>query len=315
MKSASSKQVHTDEERYGLGLELLRSSSGQQGWDLYDLHPSEPVDRVPDRFKNWDGRFDTRLLLHAEQGLGDCLQMLGQIVRLESVLARHITVSIHDDLTCVVPTRLGRHIKVISKSDVATLPEEDFHASRMMSLFSRHALHAPIEPAVPFLKLAFHEPYLPPRTGEDSRPLRVGIAWQSTQRRNMPDRSIDPAFLVRAASNLPVELISLHRPMDVSFRHRRVTQPAINNLRDTAAIASECDAVVSVDTVTAHLGPAVGVRSVVILPIEPDWRWGQKDRPTHWYTHLTAIFREADITWSQQLRNLLTSPTLHTPAP
>ncbi len=57
----------------------------------------------------------------------------------------------------------------------------------------------------------------------------------------------------------------------------------LRDFSDTAAIISQLDLVISVDTSFAHLAAALGKPVWVLLPFVPDWRWllGRDDSP--WY--------------------------------
>ena len=48
---------------------------------------------------------------------------------------------------------------------------------------------------------------------------------------------------------------------------------ALKNFSDTAALISNLDLVISVDTSVAHLAGALAKPVWVLLPFIPDWRW------------------------------------------
>jgi hypothetical protein len=65
----------------------------------------------------------------------------------------------------------------------------------------------------------------------------------------------------------------------------------LKNFADTAALISNLDLVISVDTSIAHLAGALGRPIWVMLPFLPDWRWllGREDSP--WYP-TARLFRQ-----------------------
>jgi ADP-heptose:LPS heptosyltransferase len=65
----------------------------------------------------------------------------------------------------------------------------------------------------------------------------------------------------------------------------------IYDFADTAALVSQLDLVIAVDTAVAHLAGALGAPVWVMLPFAPDWRWmlGRKDTP--WYPTM-RLFRQ-----------------------
>lgn len=51
------------------------------------------------------------------------------------------------------------------------------------------------------------------------------------------------------------------------------------------------DLVIAVDTATAHLSGALGRPVWLILPPNPDWRWGAAGETTLWYGSM-RLFRQ-----------------------
>jgi hypothetical protein len=79
--------------------------------------------------------------------------------------------------------------------------------------------------------------------------------------------------------------------------------PYIRDFSDTAAIVTNLDLVISVDTAAAHLAGALGKRCWVLLPdYKTDWRWlaGREDSP--WYPGVMRLFRQPGMgDWSAVL--------------
>ena len=63
--------------------------------------------------------------------------------------------------------------------------------------------------------------------------------------------------------------------------------------------------VISVDTAVAHLAGALGVRTLVLLPFDADWRWltGRSDSP--WYPSATLYRQQADRRWELVVARML----------
>jgi hypothetical protein len=60
----------------------------------------------------------------------------------------------------------------------------------------------------------------------------------------------------------------------------------------TAAVVSELDLLISVDTAAAHLAGALGRSAWILLPaIGSDWRWGITGETTAWYPS-ARLFRQ-----------------------
>jgi len=87
---------------------------------------------------------------------------------------------------------------------------------------------------------------------------------------------------------------------------------ALDDFSDTAALISQLDLVISVDTSVAHLAGALGKPVWILLTYFPDWRWllGRDDSP--WYPTARLFRQDESRTWDdviarvhQALRNAI----------
>jgi hypothetical protein len=72
---------------------------------------------------------------------------------------------------------------------------------------------------------------------------------------------------------------------------------ALEDFSDTAALISQLDLVISVDTSVAHLAGALGKPVWILLTYFPDWRWllGRDDSP--WYPTARLFRQNESRTW------------------
>ena len=83
----------------------------------------------------------------------------------------------------------------------------------------------------------------------------------------------------------------------------------IQNFSDTAALCSTLDAVISVDTSTAHLAASVGIQTHVLLRDCADWRWFQNRPDTPWYDSMTLHRKPPNICWGELIKIAVTDIT------
>jgi hypothetical protein len=293
-------------DRYALGVALLQASNASDGWDLYDLHPSRPVDRIHG-LARWDGEHCSELVVVAEQGFGDAIQFLRFVPDVRA-RAEAVVVAIHDELyETVSSSPLLRGFQVAPKERLKDRgwPIES-RWERLMSLPAR--LGGRVSRAQPAY---LRRPelgttcQLPPcHDGVTT----IGIAWRSTPRSGVPSRSVAVRHLATALSTVDpgsTRVVALHRVGDVPSIPDGVIVPEIRNFVDTAAVIAQCDVVITVDTVTAHLAPALGVRTLVCLRRLPDWRWGVPQRPTPWYEDAELLFQDIERSWTPLLRRAI----------
>ncbi len=66
---------------------------------------------------------------------------------------------------------------------------------------------------------------------------------------------------------------------------------------DTAAALKNLDIMITVDTSVAHLAGALGVKTILILPYCPDWRWFDNDKKTEWYDSVIIFKQQSNELW------------------
>lgn len=78
----------------------------------------------------------------------------------------------------------------------------------------------------------------------------------------------------------------------------------LKSWEDTAAIISNLDAVVCVDTAVTHLAASLGKPTWVILSGAVDWKWGIEGDTCPWYKNI-RIFRNGDFGFDHSISNVI----------
>jgi hypothetical protein len=292
--TAARSSILPERERYEIGEALLRVSNCRVGWEEYNLHPSWAVDRVTG-VRPWDGTACRRVIVVADLGFGDTIMALRHVPALLG-RAEQIVVAVHDalfDLVRSAPILAGTTVISKTQAQSTTWPD-DARWERLFSLPGIVGTEA-VRPMPAYLRVPVREPVVPKEPGE----VIVGIAWRSTVRRGFPNRSIPLRLFQRLAEVPNVRLVCLHRDRDLRAVPRNVATVGIGNFMDTAAVMAQCDLVVTADTVTAHLAPALGVPTLIGLRHWPAWIWGTHRNPTRWYESAQLVFQDEKETWPQ----------------
>jgi hypothetical protein len=109
--------------------------------------------------------------------------------------------------------------------------------------------------------------------------LRIGVVWSGSARHlNDRKRSLTLDAL-SALWQLDAEWHSLQReyreaPAEVAAAGIIDHAAQLQTMQDTAGLISQLDLVISVDTSVAHLAGALGKPCWLLLPFNPDFRWG-----------------------------------------
>lgn len=293
------------EGRYNLALALLRAGDWVAGfrdyewrWRTEDFASPARHGDIPD----WDGRplDGRRLLVHAEQGLGDTLQF-ARLLPLAASLGARITLE--------APTVLVRLLTGIAGADEVTDrvdPAAFACQTPLMGLPHRLGLTPGSVPA-PAASLTAD----PQRVATWSERLRLGgaeevvaVAWRGNSASPADrGRSLDradrlaplaaPRRRLMAVQKLArdelevADVASGWRVADTGDLMIEHPGPDFDAGRDafldTAAVFMACDRVVTIDTALAHLAAALGRPTEVLLKRVPDWRWLEERTDTPWY--------------------------------
>lgn len=232
------------------------------------------------------------ILIHAEQGYGDTVQMARYAQELSE---RGATVTLE------VPSRLATLLKtvpgvsrVVRSGDPS--PSFECHCPIMSLPFAFGTRLETIPNKVPYIRtdpalVAQWSARLGPR-----RNLRIGVMWSGNP--IPPKRSI-PLDEFSKLFDLPLDFISLQREVHPSdetalrsstrLRHFGAAQ---HDFADLAALVESMDLIISVDTVTAHIAGAMGKPVWILLPYSPDWRWLVDRRDSPWYP-TAELFRQS----------------------
>ncbi|MGD0734463.1 MAG: tetratricopeptide repeat protein [Terracidiphilus sp.] len=303
--------------RYNLALTQLRLGDWEQGWPNYEARwRFREVHSKPRRFSQprWQGEplDGRRVLLHAEQGLGDTIQFC----RYATLVAARGGVPVLQVQPAAEP--LMRSLAVVRAGFAQTsqlgaeLPEFDLECPLMSlpAVFQTTVETVPWPGAYlgadPELVLQKRLPFTcndagPHRAVRSSkRALRVGLAWAGNPRYKADSkRSMSLTNLLPLLRADGVTWISLQKgpgtdqlaalPGDIFIWDG---SSGDKNLAETAALLAILDLVITTDTSIAHLAGAMGKPVWILLPYLSDWRWMQQIETTPWYP-TARLFRQS----------------------
>lgn len=301
------------EARFIRGQILLSRNQWRGGWDDYLWRPArlawlasqgKASATRPPSLADLAGR---PVALVGEQGLGDTLFFL----RFAPELARSVA-SVHLD----VQPRLAA---VLSPAWATPLPARG-EPVRLLVGDLPFLLDA--GPAAP-LPLAADER----RRAQFRERLRgcgpapyIGITWQGGvpwSEHALPGASLfkrlSPAALGRALAGVPGTLICLQRGLlheDIASlsegaRRRGHDFSQVNEeLPDALAVLAELDEYVAVSNTNVHLNEGLGKRTRVLVTHPAEWRWGEAESTTPWFSQAIVYRQRQDASWDCALRKL-----------
>jgi Tfp pilus assembly protein PilF len=256
----------------------------------------------------WDGSLldGRRILLHAEQGLGDTIQFL-RFVPEVARLGGRVVVECQPRLV-----ELARTVAGVDEVVAAGAPVPAFDVQAPLLSLPR-ILGVTLERIpceTPYLQSPEPSPEWGPLPGEGT--LRVGLAWAGNpSHRNDHRRSLDLSELAPLGKVRGVSFISLQDgpraaqaldpPAGLSLN---LLPAAWRQLPALAAVIERVDLVITVDTMYAHLAGALGRPVWVLLPFAPDWRWMLHREDSPWYPTMRLFRQPARGAWRPVIERL-----------
>jgi len=296
-----------------LGVGLLTKGDFAQGWLEYEWRwHTRDFRRGLRRYetRRWQGepRPDATLLVYAEQGLGDTLQF----ARLLAPAARLVGKLLFETQPELARVMRGLPGTEHSFARGGATPAFDLQVPLLsLPALLRFPLDR-IPGAVPYLHA---EPALSSAWAERLKPLprpRIGLVWQGNPRHpNDRNRSIGLAPLAPLIRRHDAGWVSLQKAggteaiaaQGLSARIFDATAE-LEDFADTAALCSQLDLVIAVDTSVAHLAGALGRPTFLLLPSVPDFRWLLERRDNPWYPSM-RLFRQRHFgIWADPLAEL-----------
>ena len=291
--------------RFNLSYLLLRQGRFEEGWRCLEarkLFATLPPHHFCPR---WQGEVlvGKSLFISYEAGHGDMIQFCRFAAVLKAQGAASITMICHPALKTLFAELEG--VDTVISFD-APIPASDWDFwTTLLSIphYVKTRLDS-IPAKIPYLRARAEQarnwPALLPQDG-----LRVGLAWKGNpQFENDADRSL-PSLDVLAPlwTVTGVNFISLQK----GAGENEAAQPPdgltllnignqLKDFADTAAVVSNLDLVVCVDTAIAHLTGALGKPCWVLLPeYKTDWRWLIDRADSPWYPGIMRLFRQPVI--------------------
>jgi tetratricopeptide (TPR) repeat protein len=295
---------------WNLAVALLRTGNFEVGWPEHEWRLKTklkfPVRPFPQ--PQWAGEelAGRTILLHCEQGFGDGIQNV-RYVDLVAQRGGRIVLECHPELRRLFDNYPGTD-RVIARGE--PLPHFDLHCPLSSLPYACRTRLETIPNQVPYLK---PEPELGRRWREKlgGAGMKVGLVWAGNPTHpNDRTRSIRLEQLAPLASN-KIEFHSLQKgPAAWQVRQppagMRIVDHAgeLEDYVDTAALISQLDLVVSVDTSLAHLAGALGRPTWVLIPFVADCRWliGRTDSP--WYPTMRLFRQRTRERWEDAIGQL-----------
>ncbi len=319
------------EARWNLSIVDLTLGRWTPGWEGYELRfkHSELRDSVGAReFKEprWSQDLNIaakRILIYSEQGLGDAIQFSRYLLLL-SRLGAQVIFEVQPALK-----RLFENLEGVTSLCIRgeVLPDFDYYLP-LLSLpraFQTQLETIPVPaqfkldatvlerwrnvvnqcsyPITSAIQSYVNTPFNPTK--------KIGIVWRGNPNHtNDHNRSLNLASLLQ---HLPSKFLYFVLQKEISDddsmllgEHTNIINLSADlyDLTDTAALCSQLDLVICVDTSVAHLSASFNIPTYLLLPFSPDWRWLMQREDSPWYPSLRLLRQSSIGDWGSVLLKL-----------
>jgi hypothetical protein len=297
---------------YNLALTRLRLGDWERGWQDYEARwRFREVHRRPRTFEQprWRGEAlnGRRVLLHAEQGLGDTIQFcryVGLVVARGGTATLQVQEPVERLMDSLAAVRAG-FVAAARLGSRVTDFDLECPLMSLPTVFGTTVETVPwtgaylgVEPEVEAEKRRRF-----PCVGSE---LRVGLAWAGNPRYKADLlRSMNMETLLPLLRMPGFTWISLQKGEAAEQLARLPCEVLVwdgssgdRDLAETAALVATLDLVISTDTCIAHLAGAMGKPVWILLPHLADWRWMQERETTPWYPTARLLRQKTPEDWA-----------------
>ena len=314
-RTAMSLSEKHQASRFNLSYLLLRQGRYEEGWQCLEARGwyAAFAERMP--CPRWLGEplSGKSILIAYEAGHGDMIQFIRYASVLREQQPRAIEVICHPALKTLFAAQDGLD-RVFAFDESIPNSGWDYWTPPLSIPYHCRTRLDTIPARIPYLRapadrVEVWRTRLPPE-----RP-RVGLVWKGNPAfENDADRSLPSLDILAPLGDIAsIHFVSLqkgagedesgHPPGNLRLAN---VGPHFESFADSAAVVSQLDLVISVDTAIAHLAGALGVPCWILLPYyKTDWRWLTDREDSPWYPGVVRLFRQTRMSeWGDVVERL-----------
>ena len=145
---------------------------------------------------------------------------------------------------------------------------------------------------------------------------KIGIYWQGNptllSNRSMKLHHFEELFKLDNTQIYSFQISKIDSESENEKKNYPIIDlaPYIKNYTDTAALLKNIDLLVTIDTSIAHLAGALGIKTYLLLPFSPEWRWFYDNNTTPWYNSVKIFKQVIPNDWNEVIKRVKNECTL-----
>lgn len=293
----------TVQQLYNLSFSYLAKRDFKKGFELYENRlqfnnvnkQTNTKDRVEINLDDWDGTQKCdKLLIVAEQGLGDNIQFYRFIIELSKKCP-------HMQITYFCKREIAHLFKTFANVTIITsinLLNYDYKVF-IMSLPKLLNLSTIVSNKINYINVDNDKLLFWKNKTDHLKRLKVGFVYSgllsSFIEKNIPLQSFE------ILCDLNIDLICIHRKNEIEDDFNKITFADkithfdIDNdapFEDTVHLLKNIDLLITIDTFIVHLAGILNVKTWLLLGYS-EWRWSNLNA-TYWYDSVELIRTKED---------------------
>lgn len=275
---------------------LLKKSTNAESESMLSLYLEKAWKNQPIK--------DKKLLIYSAHGVGDLFMFSRYIF---DVLKQTKNVILKVPSSCVSLYKYNfPNLKVYGSKDYIDDKEFDYASDTMLLVYSLRASLNSIPYSKGYLKVS--EEAVKEKSNYDfmkTNKKKIGIFWQGNPsiyiNRSIKLKYLQPLFDIENAAIYSFQLSGV----DIESNKLKSQLPLIDlapyikSYEDTAAFLKNIDVLVTIDTSIANLAGALGVKTYLMLPCMPEWRWFYDTETTPWYDSVKIFKQKTPGAWEE----------------
>ena len=311
-KSISLKPDYSD-AYWNQALSHLVTGNFESGWKNYEYRWKK-TKAEPMRHQEFPLLTDLNeisgknVLVWSEQGYGDTIQFSRFIEKLIELKA-DVIFEVQEPLKELLQNSF-LHPKVISQEESTGVIDFQIPLVSLPLLFSTNFDNIPSTNS--YIRadeenLIFWRDKL----NSKNKKMNIGVACSGNKNHlNDKNRSMDLRFFEPIADKVNLFLIQKDlREKDQDFLSQypdiKFLGEEIKSFNDSASIIQAMDLIITVDTSLAHLSGALGKRTFILLPWNPEWRWLLDRQDSPWYPTAKLFRQPSRDNWEEVIKEVI----------
>jgi hypothetical protein len=272
--------------KFNAGWHKLYAGDLQQGHKYLDCGREESVfgDSCPSGQPRWNGEKGT-VLLNMEGGLGDQIKSYRFAQDIQD-RGNRVVIACSRELASIFAEKF-----ITVQHEAAGGVCHDYWLPSMSAIIPLGYEYADLK----------GEPYID-RTA-DPVPGRIGVRWSGNPTFEHEQHRFFPADLMFDAVK-GYNCVSLQRDKDAELKPKWMEQAPLDDWQTTRKSISECELVITSCTSIAHLSAAMGIKTLIVVPILPYYLWALPGDKTPYYDSVTLFRQEQYGDWSAPFKNI-----------